>query len=98
VSGLSRSVVAGDQGLGASESLDHVIQTDAAIILGSPADKAGIIENDIVLEMDGQKIDQDHDLASMVRAKHVGDMVTLTVLSKGIQKNIKITLEAAPQE
>ncbi len=70
--------------------------SDLAVIPGSPADKAGIVENDIILEIDGQKLDQDHDLATIVRNKNVGDTVTLTVLDKGIQKDIPVKLEAAP--
>lgn len=192
VSGLSRSIVAGDEGSDASESLNHVIQTDAAInpgnsggplldlsgkvvgvdtaivegsenigfalpidtlktvilsventgkivrpylgiryieiddqvqsdkklavdygdlvekgeakgddavIKGSPADKAGIVDGDIILDADGIKLDQDQDLAAIVRAKNVGDTVTLTVLKKdGTHSDVPIKLEAAPAE
>ena len=69
-----------------------------AVVPGSPADKAGIVENDIVLEVDGTKIDEDHDLAQMIRAKHVGDVVVLKLLSKGAEKTVNVTLAAAPQE
>jgi len=31
--------------------------TDFAVVPGSPADKAGIVENDIILEINGAKID-----------------------------------------
>src|SRR5205814_2005383 len=34
--------------------------TDFAVLPGSPADKAGLMENDIILEVNGSKIDQDH--------------------------------------
>jgi serine protease Do len=71
--------------------------SDLAVIPGSPADKAGIVENDIILEVDGVKLDQDHDLAQMVRAKSVGDIVKLTILDKGVQKTVSVTLVAAPQ-
>ena len=71
--------------------------SDLAVIPGSPADKAGIVENDIILEVDGVKIDQDNDLAQMIREKNVGETVNLLVLSKGIQKTVPVRLEAAPQ-
>ncbi|MDQ3245149.1 MAG: trypsin-like peptidase domain-containing protein [bacterium] len=68
---------------------------DLAVIPGSPADKAGIVENDIILEIDGVKIDDKVNLASIVRQKGVGSVVSLKILSKGIEKNVKVTLEIA---
>lgn len=70
--------------------------TDIAVIPGSPADKAGILENDIILELDGVKINQDNDFASLIRSKKVGDTISLKVLSKGIEKTLYLRLEAAP--
>ena len=72
---------------------------DDAVIKGSPADKAGIVDGDIILDADGIKLDQDQDLAAIVRAKNVGDTVTLTVLKKdGTHSDVPIKLEAAPAE
>ena len=71
-------------------------QADLAVVPGSPADKAGIVENDIILEIDGTKIDQDQSFANLIRDKKVGDYVTFRVLSKGIEKNVTLRLEAAP--
>jgi serine protease Do len=67
-----------------------------AVIPGSPADKAGIVENDIILEVNGTKLDSTHDLASVVRQYKVGDTITLTILHKGAQKTVPLTLAAAP--
>ncbi len=71
--------------------------TDLAVIPGSPADKAGIIENDIVLQIDGIKIDQDQNFSFLIRNKKVGDNVIMRVLSKGMEKNVTLRLEAAPE-
>ncbi|MEK7621582.1 MAG: trypsin-like peptidase domain-containing protein [Patescibacteria group bacterium] len=70
---------------------------DLAVIPGSPADKAGIVENDIILEIDGKKLDDKNSLASIVRAKTVGQTVTLTILHRGERKIVKIKLDAAPE-
>lgn len=68
-------------------------QSELAIIPGSPADKAGLQENDIILEVDGVKLDDNHSLSGQIQ-KHVpGDVITLKVLSKDQEKTIKVTLE-----
>lgn len=67
--------------------------TDFAVIPGSPADKAGIMENDIVLEFQGQKIDIDHPLGKLIGERTVGEEVTLKVWHKGETKEMKIRLE-----
>jgi serine protease Do len=69
--------------------------SDLAVIPGSPADKAGIVENDIILEVDGKKLDDKTSLASIIRTKNVGDVVNLKILHKGEEKNVQVTLEAA---
>lgn len=68
--------------------------TDLAVVPGSPADKAGILENDIILEVDDQKLDADSmSLAKMIGQKKVGDVITLKLLSKGKEKEVKVELE-----
>jgi serine protease Do len=67
-------------------------QTDLAVTPGSAADKAGLVENDIILEMNGQKIDQDNSLAQMIQKYKPGDEITLKVLSKGTEKTVKVVL------
>ena len=71
--------------------------TDLAVIPGSPADKAGLIENDIILEMNGQKIDTENTLADLIAEKQVGDEVTLKMWHKGDTKEVKVRLEERKQ-
>jgi serine protease Do len=70
--------------------------SELAVIPGSPADKAGIVENDIILEVDGVKLDDKANLASIIREKKIGQVINLKILHKGAEKNVSITLEAAP--
>lgn len=67
--------------------------TDFAVIPGSPADKAGIVENDILLEVNGTKIDAQHQLTDLIGDKRVGDEITLKVWHKGDAKDVKLRLE-----
>ena len=70
--------------------------SELAVIPGSPADKAGIVENDIVLEVDGVKLDDQTSLASIIREKSIGQIINLKILHKGVEKIVGVTLEAAP--
>lgn len=64
-----------------------------AVIPGSPADKAGIVENDIILEVNGEKIEQNNTLIKMVQEYKIGDEIELKLLSKGKEKVVKVKLE-----
>ncbi len=68
-------------------------QTDLAITPGSPADKAGLVENDIILEINGQKISEDNSLADIVKNLNVGDTVKLKIYHKGEEKTVSAVLE-----
>jgi len=67
-------------------------KTDLAVLPGSPADKAGIQENDIILEVNGKKINQKNDLVKIIQSYNVGDVITLKILSKGKEKFVTVTL------
>jgi S1-C subfamily serine protease len=72
---------------------------DLAVILGSPADKAGIVENDIILEVNGTKINDGNGgpgLSDLIAQHNVGDTVTLKVWSKGQTKDVPVTLAQRP--
>ncbi len=67
--------------------------TDLAVVPGSPADKAGVVENDIILEIDGVKLDDQNQLSDVIGTKHAGDTVTLKVWHKGVTTDVKATLD-----
>jgi S1-C subfamily serine protease len=66
---------------------------EVAVTSGSPAAKAGIKEGDIILEINGQKITQDNDVAKIIQLLNVGDSVALKVLSGGQEKTVGVVLE-----
>jgi len=63
------------------------------VVPGSAADKAGIVENDIILEVNGQKIDEDHSLVRELSKYNPGDEVELKVYHDGDEKTVKVKLE-----
>ncbi len=67
-------------------------RTDLAVIPGSPADKAGLVENDIILEVDGKKITADYPLSRAIAQHNPGDEITLKILHKGEEKEVKVKL------
>jgi len=67
-------------------------QTELAVTPGSAADQAGLQENDIILEFNGQKITIENSLIKMIQKNKPGDEVMLKVLSKGQEKTVKLIL------
>ncbi len=67
--------------------------TELAVVPGSPADKAGIRENDIILEVNGDKVGENNSLIKLIQQYKVGDTVELKVLSQGKEKTVKVKLE-----
>lgn len=66
---------------------------DLAVIPGSPANKSGIEEGDIILEIDGKKLGQDNPLSSVIAQHKPGDVISLKIVHKGKEKNSTIVLE-----
>lgn len=64
----------------------------AAIVAGSPADKAGLKENDIILEMNGERIDENHSLAGRISQYQVGEEVELKYLRDKKEEKVKVRL------
>jgi len=67
-----------------------------AVVAGSPADKAGIKEGDIITKVGGDTIDATHSLQSLISKHKVGDTVSVTVLRDGKTVTLSTKLEAAP--
>ncbi len=62
------------------------------VVAGSPAEKAGLRDEDIIIKFDGQKLTDDNDLAKSISKKKVGDTVSLTVWRNEKEEEIKVTL------
>lgn len=68
-------------------------QEDLAVVPGSPADKAGLVENDIILEVDGQALNERLLLSDVLSNRRPGDPVTLKIYHRGEVKTVRVTLE-----
>ena len=66
---------------------------EPAVLPGSPAEKAGLKENDIILEVNGDKITEDNPLANALNKYKPGDEVTLKVFSQDKEREVKVRLE-----
>ena len=66
------------------------------VVANSPAAKAGLQVNDVILDINGQKIDQDHSLSSLLFTFKAGDTVTVNILRDGKQQKIQATLTVRP--
>ncbi len=69
-----------------------------SIIADSPAAKAGIQEEDIIIEIDGTPLDEDNSVVSVLGRKKVGDSVGVKINRGGEEQTLSVTLEAAPEQ
>ncbi len=77
------------------KSTGALIAPDAkgvAIIKNSPAAKAGLKSGDIILEVDGVKVDMDNDLSELIQSYQPGKEIELTVLRGENKESIKVIL------
>ncbi len=65
---------------------------------GTPADDAGLMVEDVILEVDGEPITTERGLAAILLDYQPGDEVTLTVLRNGREVKVQLTLGNLPQE
>ncbi len=66
--------------------------TDFAVIPSSPADKAGLLEGDIILEVAGKKLTPDYSLPRALKEFRPNDKVEMKIFSNDNEKNITVTL------
>lgn len=71
---------------------------EESVVAGSPADKAGLKDKDIIIQIDDTKLDEKSSLISVLGRKAVGDKITLKILRDGKEQSVTATLEAAPKQ
>jgi serine protease Do len=64
----------------------------------SPAAKAGLKEHDVVLELNGQKVEGGEEFAGSIAEMVPGSKITLGVWRIGVKQNLSAMLEARPAQ
>jgi len=63
------------------------------VVKNSPADKAGIQAEDVIVSVGGRSIDQSHSLSSLIQKYNVGDKVSFRILRGEEYLTLSVTLE-----
>ncbi len=66
------------------------------IMTGSPADKAGLERDDLIIAFQGQKVTEREQLVDAVRQAAIGAEAKLEVIHLGERKTVPLTLGTAP--
>ncbi len=70
----------------------------ADVVDGSPAEKAGIMRGDVIIEFDGKKVDEPYYLRNMVANTSPGTQVEVKVLREGKIETLWVTIGELPSE
>ena len=68
------------------------------VIKNSPAEDAGCKEQDVIIKVDGEKVDDSSKLKNLISAGRPNDKTRLTLIRGGSEKNITVTLGTRPDE
>ena len=82
-------------GVQTQDSGQGVVGNGALIIgveSGSPADKAGVQQGDVIVRIGSTNIDDSTTLSARVREASPGDVVKLTIERNGSEKTLSVTL------
>jgi len=66
---------------------------EKAIVKNSAADKTGLKEYDIILELNGEKINEENPLTDILQKYKIGEEISLKILREGKEMNAKLKLE-----
>jgi S1-C subfamily serine protease len=68
------------------------------VVPNEPADKAGIKDGDVVVAIEGQPIDTEHPLDSVLTQFAPGKTVTLSIVRDGQKVDVQVTLGVRPPD
>lgn len=68
------------------------------VIDGSPADQAGIRPGDVILAVNGKRLEKENTLDQIIRSYHPGDRIEITLQRGGRERSIKVRLGNHPED
>ena len=83
------------EALGLEEPTGAII---SSIVSGGPADEAGFERQDVVLEIDGEAVEDARDLTRRVGNIAVGEQARFRVLRDGRERNLRVTMGERPSD
>lgn len=69
-----------------------------AVLPGKPAEKAGLLEKDVIVEVNGIKLTLDHPLQREIMKHKPGDKLIIKFLRNGEEQEVEVILEEANVE
>lgn len=69
-----------------------------SVVSGSPAERAGIKQGDIITKMDGKALDGTKEPSTIIASKKVGDSISMTIWRNGKTLDTTATLVTAPAQ
>jgi serine protease Do len=70
----------------------------ADVLKDSPAEKAGLKPGDIILEVDGKRVDDNMKFRNTIALMKPGTKVTLTIFRDGTEKKINVEIGTYPED
>ena len=68
------------------------------VMKGSPAEDAGVKEQDVIIEVNGKKVNDSSNLKNLISSGRPNDKTKLTIIRDGREKNLTVTLGLRPGE
>jgi serine protease Do len=70
----------------------------ADVVENSPAEKAGLMRGDVIIEFDGKQVDEPYNLRNMVASTHPGEKAEMTVIREGELLSLMVEIGELPSD